>query len=524
MRLALLGTGRRRSLVAACAALLLAASAQAQLPGFTLAGEDWTYDPGDGGSVISGKLIQPTTGEAPHPAVIISHGQGGNAQSFGAQKAAVMRTWGLVCIAPNYTHVDGDYPPDSDGWSPENERRARACLTILASRPDVDVARIGAYGNSKGAFVTAGLCGAAQPGEIRAAAITAGGTSGTSDASLPSPAVQEVAGIRAPFLMLHGGVDRTVDPEQSETLAEILASLGVPHARFVWGGIDHQLHAARESEVNVIVRAWFSEHGVLGDAGNTPPVLGPIADVSGPANATLGPIEFTVGDDRTSAGALDVNAFSLDVALLPSASVVPGGAGADRTVTLTPAANATGRATVVAIVDDGELAGMTSFRAVFGSGTQLAFCAGDGIDPEVSTPCPCANHGGPGRGCAHSANVQGARLSGSGSTQPDTLVLAASGMPPAATCIFLQGDERTDAVFGDGVRCTGGTLLRLRARTAVASASQYPQAGDPSLSVRGGVAPGSGDVRYYQAYYRNAATGYCPPATFNVTNGWMVTW
>jgi hypothetical protein len=97
-------------------------------------------------------------------------------------------------------------------------------------------------------------------------------------------------------------------------------------------------------------------------------------------------------------------------------------------------------------------------------------------------------------------------------------------MPATASCIFLQGDALADTVFGDGVRCAGGTLTRLRTRTASAGAAHFPGTGDPSLSTRGGVTPGSGVLRWYQTYYRNASATFCPPATFNVTNGWRVVW
>jgi hypothetical protein len=38
------------------------------------------------------------------------------------------------------------------------------------------------------------------------------------------------------------------------------------------------------------------------------------------------------------------------------------------------------------------------------------------------------------------------------------------------------------------------------------------------------VTPGSGVQRYYAAWYRNASSTYCPPATANVSNGWRITW
>lgn len=155
--------------------------------------------------------------------------------------------------------------------------------------------------------------------------------------------------------------------------------------------------------------------------------------------------------------------------------------------------------------------------------TDSGFCFGDG---SLVTPCPCGNSGTGPNGCASAVNAAGAHLAVTGAAIPDSIVLAGSGMPASVTCIYLQGDADNviGAVFGDGVRCVDGTLIRLRTKTNVGGASQFPDVGDPSVSTRGAVTPGSGAVRYYQTYYRNAAVAFCPPATFNVTNGWIVTW
>ena len=153
------------------------------------------------------------------------------------------------------------------------------------------------------------------------------------------------------------------------------------------------------------------------------------------------------------------------------------------------------------------------------------FCFGDGIDLSHTTPCPCANNGTAGNGCANSVNASGSNLAASGSTFDDDVVLEGSLMPATSSCIYLQGDGLEDTTFGDGVRCAGGSLIRLRTRTNVAGASTFPDSTDTiTLSARGGVVPGSGAVRYYQTYYRNAAALFCPPETFNVTNGVVVTW
>ncbi len=153
------------------------------------------------------------------------------------------------------------------------------------------------------------------------------------------------------------------------------------------------------------------------------------------------------------------------------------------------------------------------------------FCFGDGTLADHTTPCPCANDGAPGNGCANSVNPNGANLDASGSTVANNVALLGSGMPATVSCIYLQGDGLADAAFGDGVRCAGGTLIRLRTRANVGGASAFPDSTDTiTLSARGGVTVGSGVTRQYQTYYRNSAALFCPPETFNVTNGRQIVW
>jgi hypothetical protein len=147
-----------------------------------------------------------------------------------------------------------------------------------------------------------------------------------------------------------------------------------------------------------------------------------------------------------------------------------------------------------------------------------AYCFGDG----TGTACPCGNSGAAGNGCANSINANGANLtaSGSPSISADTLVLLGSGMPNSSA-LYFQGTSQISTAFGDGLRCAGGTVIRLGTKTNVAGASQYPTGGDLSVSVRG--ANSAGNVRNYQVWYRNAAD-FCTPSTFNLSNGLNLTW
>jgi len=152
---------------------------------------------------------------------------------------------------------------------------------------------------------------------------------------------------------------------------------------------------------------------------------------------------------------------------------------------------------------------------------QIPYCFGDGS----GTPCPCGNAGSPGNGCGSSVNAAGAGLSAIGAPRMtnDTFELHCSGMPNS-TALFFQGTTQlTGTAFGDGLRCAGGTIIRLGIKFNAGGASHYPMPGDLPISLRW-LVPGAGSVRTYQCWYRNADVTFCTPDTFNLSNGLAVTW
>jgi acetyl esterase/lipase len=225
--------------------------------GFQLDGERWTYRDGD--FSMEGILLKPE-GKGPFPAVLISHGLGGNAQSFGMMKAREMVQWGLVCIAPNYTHTGQGGDRAQFGASAENIRRASTCLDLLRTLPEVDSTRLAAYGHSMGGFVTIGLA-SAKVDAVKAAAITGSGISPQEGYAAPS--AQAAEKIRAPFLMLHGANDNVVRPEQSAALKQALDANQVPNDRLIADGQGHPIDQTMRDEVFKLIREWFVKQGVL---------------------------------------------------------------------------------------------------------------------------------------------------------------------------------------------------------------------------------------------------------------------
>ena len=146
--------------------------------------------------------------------------------------------------------------------------------------------------------------------------------------------------------------------------------------------------------------------------------------------------------------------------------------------------------------------------------------------------CPCGNPpSGPVRGCNNSAGTGGATLAqtGTASVSADTVAFHAAGQTATGTSVFLQGTALANATFGQGVRCAGGSLLRLYVKTAAGGASSAPVGADPTVSARSAALGGpifAGDTRHYLVYYRDPVVlGGCPAAsTFNTTPTGTSTW
>lgn len=153
-----------------------------------------------------------------------------------------------------------------------------------------------------------------------------------------------------------------------------------------------------------------------------------------------------------------------------------------------------------------------------------AFCAGDGS----ATACPCANPGATGRGCASSIFAGGARLSANHyagtSATTSGLQLAADNI--SGPCLFAQGTSQAGVgagiAFGDGLLCIGGSIARLGVVIPSGGVAVLPNPTAPTpISIAGGGLV-AGDVRHYQAWYRDALA-FCTSAMFNLTQAVTVT-
>ena len=141
----------------------------------------------------------------------------------------------------------------------------------------------------------------------------------------------------------------------------------------------------------------------------------------------------------------------------------------------------------------------------------FGYCAGDGLDPLVTVPC-AGNFGVLGHGCGNANNnVGGPYLTATGTTNPNTVLFRFDFLPPGVSMpTLLRGTADVPAGFasGNGVRCVSGSLHRSPLQSSGSSFLYFGTT--PTVS------PGS--TRYYQVQYRYNTS------TFNVSNGYVITW
>lgn len=230
-------------------------------------GAAWTYRGRFEGTDydLSGVLMKPV-GPGPFPAVILSHGYQGNAGSFASRIGPVMAGWGLVSIAPNYTHSSGvpigkPGGVGEPGASEANVLRLHMTRELLRRLGYVDMSRVALHGHSMGAYL-----GVAAAGEyaqdFRVASQTGGGIRPGLIRSGPAPSPAQARSIRIPFQMHHGGADETVPLSFDQRFDELLSTMGVEHQLFIYPGKGH-LEVRQDPIVLERIHAWYAAHGMF---------------------------------------------------------------------------------------------------------------------------------------------------------------------------------------------------------------------------------------------------------------------
>ncbi|QDU24182.1 beta strand repeat-containing protein [Urbifossiella limnaea] len=119
---------------------------------------------------------------------------------------------------------------------------------------------------------------------------------------------------------------------------------------------------------------------------NGGPSISDVGNQSVNQGSSTGAVGFTVGDAETAASSLIVTATSSNLTLVPASGLVLGGSGANRTVTVTPAAGQSGTATItLTVTDAGGLTATDTFVLTVNGGPSISDVANQGINQGSST-------------------------------------------------------------------------------------------------------------------------------------------
>ena len=144
-----------------------------------------------------------------------------------------------------------------------------------------------------------------------------------------------------------------------------------------------------------------------------------------------------------------------------------------------------------------------------------SFCFGDGS----GTQCPCGNNGNTGEGCGNSTFNGGAKLDATGTTSvaTDDLTFTSTNLIPSQGALLFVGNNAINngngIIFGDGLRCAGGSVIRLGVKMPDGTGTAT---WGPGLTSKD--AWDAGDVKRFQVWYRDPIGVPCG-TQFNLTNG-----
>ena len=173
--------------------------------------------------------------------------------------------------------------------------------------------------------------------------------------------------------------------------------------------------------------------------------------------------------------------------------------------------------------------GLASFTIHVGPATYLC-------DPGLAgvTTCPCTNPPvSSGRGCDNKVGTGGAYIESAGdaSVSASTLTFTSHDTNGNSFSVLIQGNALIagGAPFGHGVRCVGGTVLRMYVKPSSGGSATFPGVLDPDIATRSatlGHPIVAGTTRWYGVYYRDTGILHsCSSlAGYNITNTAEVLW
>ena len=229
-------------------------------------GSEWTYTSveEDGKSFeLSGTFFKPR-GTGPFPMVLLNHGLGKNAKSYGRQLGRIFLSWGYAVVSVNFTHaahvpcgLPGPCQSIQFGASQANLARLKKTFELMTALPFIDSNRVVAFGHGRGAFVTTAFA-AQMGGRLRAAAHTAGGVVPNKMKGV-APGDSVALKINIPYQIHHGSADLSTPLSYARRLDSLLEKRKIPHAYYKYkkiGNSEMRMHPAMLKRV----KKWFANY------------------------------------------------------------------------------------------------------------------------------------------------------------------------------------------------------------------------------------------------------------------------
>jgi carboxymethylenebutenolidase len=209
-----------------------------------------------GGKHIRLDAFEPHT-SAPHPALLLLHGAGGNADYWLDQLTPVIARLGIAVYAVHYFDRTGTIRADlqtlSDGLHvPLWLATIRDALVHIAARPGVNPSRIALVGISLGGFLSLALATLPDTPAIKAIVEISGGLVPPYDAN----ATPEFP----PTLILHGDADTVVSVTHAHQLDAKLTQLNVAHDMHLFRGETHWFTQAAQLRILAATADFLGRH------------------------------------------------------------------------------------------------------------------------------------------------------------------------------------------------------------------------------------------------------------------------
>ena len=209
-----------------------------------------------GGKQVRLDIYEPNT-PGPHPAILLLHGAGGNAEYWLDRLTPAIARAGIAVYAVHYFDrtdtVRADLRMFSDGVHiPLWLDTIRQTLAHIAARPTVDLKRIALVGISLGAFLSLALATMPETTPVKAIVEISGGlVPPYEDSSTPS---------FPPTLILHGDADTVVTVAHAHNLDARLTSLNVPHETHILRGETHWFTGAAQLRIFAATADFLTRH------------------------------------------------------------------------------------------------------------------------------------------------------------------------------------------------------------------------------------------------------------------------